>query len=40
MKLGNYVSGAWVDGGGGGTPLVDPVLGDCPPRIRPLGCGA
>lgn len=28
MKLGNYVSGAWVEGSGGGAALVDPVLGD------------
>ncbi len=28
MKLGNYISGAWADGGGDGTALTDPVLGD------------
>jgi 3,4-dehydroadipyl-CoA semialdehyde dehydrogenase len=27
MKLMNYVGGQWIDGGGDGTPLVDPVTG-------------
>lgn len=28
MKLASYVSGAWVEGQGKGSPLVDPVTGD------------
>ena len=27
MNLANYVGGRWIEGGGEGTPLIDPVLG-------------
>src|SRR5258708_34437220 len=28
MKLPNYVNGQWIEGGGPGEPLIDPVTGD------------
>ena len=37
MKLSNYVSGKWIEGSGGGVPLVDPVNGDELARISSDG---
>jgi 3,4-dehydroadipyl-CoA semialdehyde dehydrogenase len=37
MKLSNYVSGQWKEGGGPGEPLVDPVTGEELARISSQG---